>query len=76
MTHERVQFERHVYVVTSRDIRIDEWTNEISVETEVDYVFDNEEDAEAYAAMAEKEYAREDVITKYFVREVQLNRKF
>lgn len=67
------KFERHVYVVTYQTIEMDDWTHEVKVSTEVDYVFDDRAKANAFVAYAEKQFAREDMITKYFVRETRLN---
>ena len=67
------KFERHVYVVTCQIIKMEDWTHDVNVESEVEYVFDDRVKADAFAAYAEKEFAREDAITKYFVREVSLN---
>jgi len=70
------KFEKDVYVVSCQTIMLEDWTQEVKVESEVQYVFDDREKANAFVAYAEKEFAREDAITKYFVREVSLNPNF
>ena len=67
------KFEKHVYVVTCQSIMMEDWWQEVKVESEVKYVFDDREKADAWVAYAEKEFALEDRITKYFVHETQLN---
>ena len=67
------KFEKHVYVVTCQYIMTEDYWQEVKVESEVNYVFDDREKADAWVAYAEKEFDLEDRITKYFVRETQLN---
>ena len=67
------KFEKHVYVVTCQTIEMEDWWEEVKVQTEVKYVFDDREKANAFVAYAEKHFALEDAITKYFVRETCLN---